>query len=224
MGTLYLIIKFVVTILGVYNFHKMSEHVSEEVVNKLLTKIDGDYSKKYQLNLLKFMAQSVIEYGLLESCNDVFDVYRKMRVSPILKSEDYRVSLSLLRHFLQITSCEKAVELSAYCCKEFDLTTFAPSLPSYQLLLCLASKLVSNEHYDRLFKSIDKGKFSKPKYDLRDASSPVELFQSMILKGTLHPSDPNLLKQELEGILNAAQLKQELQFVQHNIPSCGTLI
>lgn len=202
----------------------MSERVSEEAVKILLTNIDNDYSKKYQLNLLKFLAQSIVQYGLLESCSDVFGVYSKMLVSPTLKSKDYRVSLSLLRHFLQITGCEKAVELSAYCYEEFDLTTFAPSLPSYQFLLCLAYKLVKNEHYDRLLKSIDKRKLSKPKYDLHDVTSPVELFQSMILKGTLHPSDPDLLKRELVEILKAAQLKQELQFVQQNIPSRGTLI
>ena len=204
----------------------MSEDETEKAVRKLLTNIDGDYSRKYQLNLLKFLALSIpdVKYGQLESCNDVFDVYKKMRASPTLKSEDYRVAVSFLRHFLQITDCEGSTELSAHCCEAFDLTTYAPSLPSYQLLLCLANKLVKNENYDRLFKSIDKKKLSKPKYDLRDVTSPVELFQSMICKDTLHPSDPGLLKRELVEILKAPQLKQEQQFVQRNIPSHGMLI
>lgn len=190
----------------------MSERAFEEL-HKILTTITNDYSEKYQLNFLKFLAQSVAQYGLLENCSDVFSVYETIRDSPIRKSEDYRIAVSLLRHFLEITGCEQAAKLSAHCSEEFDLASYTPSLASYQLLFCLACKLVNNENYDDLFESIDAKKLSKPKYDLLDVKSPVELFQSMICKETLHPDNPTLLKQELVEILEGAKLEQELKFV-----------
>ena len=186
----------------------MSDCISEEALNEVLTDINNDYSKN-QLNFLKFLAQSVVKYGLLESCKDIFDVHRMIRDSSICKGENCRVKLSLLRHFLQVTGCEKATKLSAFCSEEFELTTYAPSLPSYQLLFSLASKLVRNfEHF--LF-SIDTEKLDRSKDDLRVVPSPVELFQSMICKGSLHPGNPDMLKQELEEILSGAQLEHELQ-------------
>lgn len=194
----------------------MSERASEELRRILTTSID-DYSEKYQLNFLKFLTLSVVRYGLLEDCKDVFSVYETIRDSPIRKSEDYRVAVSLLRHFLEITGCKQAAKLSAHCCEEFNLTSYAPSVSSYQLLFCLACKLVKNENYNRLFESIDAKKLSKPKYDLLDVTSPVELFQSMICKESLHPGNPKLLKQEIVAILEDAQLEQELEFVQHYI-------
>jgi hypothetical protein len=199
----------------------MSERVSEESLKVLLTSFDRDYSKTYHLPLLKFLALSVVKYGLLESCSDVFDVYEKMRDS--LKDEDYRVAVSLLRHFLQITACPRAMELSDHC-KKFDLITRAPSLPSYQLLLCLAYKIDRNDHYNRLFKSVDQRKFNKSKYDLRDAISAAELFQSMIFKGTLLPGNRDSLKQELVAILEGAKLEVELKYVQRYFNQQGILL
>ena len=196
-----------------FSIHKMSERVSEEAFRRILTSINNDYSKKYQLSLLKFLAQSIVKCGLLETCTDVFGVYEKIRDSSICKSVNDHVAISFLRHFLQITGCKRAAELSAYCCEEFDLTAYASSLPSYQLLFCLACRLVKN--FDRFFRSIDAEKLSNSKHDLRDATSPVELFQSMICKETLHPSNPDLLEQELVAILEDAQLEQELEFVRH---------
>lgn len=187
----------------------MSENVPEEALNAIFTNID-DYCV---LKLLKFAAHSVVKYGVLESCSCVLDVYRKMRVS--LRDEDYRIAVSLLRHFLQITGCMQAAELSAHCCEEFDLTTCAPSLPSYHLLLCLAYRTDRNNNYDRLLESVDQSKLSKSKYELFDAISAVELFQSMIYKGTLHPDNIDSLKQELTVILKRGQLQLELNFVQH---------
>ena len=187
----------------------MSEHVSEEALNSIFTNID-DYCV---LKLLKFVAHSVVKSGVLESCSCVLDVYRKIRDS--LKDEDYRVAVSFLRHFLQITGCPQATELSAHCCEEFDLTTRAPYLSSYHLLLRLAYKTDRNNNYSCLLESVDQSKLSKSKYELYDAISTVELFQSMIYKGTLHPDNINSLKQELAEILKGGQLQLELNFVQN---------
>jgi hypothetical protein len=212
------IMKPVIIILGIHQLLTTSEHVSDGALNALLTSID--YSRIYQLKLLKFVALSVIQYGLLESCSDVFDVYKTM----LVKDGDYHITVSLLRHFLQITGCLRATELSAHCCEEFDLTTCAPFLSSFHLLLCLAYKIDHNNNYNCLLESVDQSKLNKSKLDLRDAISAVELFQSMIFKETLHTGDPDSLKQELVAILEGAQLEQELNFVQCYFNQHGMLL
>ena len=198
----------------------MAESEPEEL-NKILSEIDKKYSKDYQLNLLKFLAESVVPCGRCESCTGVPEVYRMMRDYLARKGEVYRVAVSFLRHMLQITGCKQAKELNAHCCKDFDLTTLAPSLPSYQLLFCLADKLLEEKNDKHFFKCIDENKLNKPKYDLH-VTHPVYLFQSMICERTLDPSNLHSLKKELVTILEAAKLTEELKFLQDSV--CGTLV
>ena len=194
----------------------MSERVpkAEEAVTVILSNIDCQYSKEFHLDLLKFLVRSILPHGSVDKCEGIPEIYRTMRHSQALKHKDYRVTVSILRHFLQMTGCEQATELSGHCCKEFDLITVVPTLPSYQLLFCLAREILKNKNYERFLNSIDERKLNKSKHDLHNAE---EVFQSMIYKEALHPCTPSLLKEELEMLLEAAHLEQELQFVQHTM-------
>ena len=187
--------------------------MSEEL-NRILSTIDTYYSKNNQLNELKFLAQAVVPYGSqLDTCNSIPELYKMMRESHTLRCLDYRYTVSLLRHMLVATGCKQEDILQAHCHEKFDLAIITPSLPSYDLLLCVANNLLQNSsNYKHLLNSIDKKKLSKPKYDI---SSPVDLFQSMICEGTLDPSNLRSLKKELVVILKAAGLDGEVEVVQH---------
>ena len=193
----------------------MSERVpnAEEELIAILsnTCIDRKFSKECHLDLLKFLVRSILPHGSVDKCEGIPEIYRTMRCSQALKREDYRVVVSILRHFLQMISCEEITELSDHCCAEFNLLTIVPALPSYQLLFCLAREILENKNYEYLLHSVDKKKLNKSKFDIHNIE---ELFQSMIYVDALHPCNPSLLKEELEMLLEDDRFKQELQFVQ----------
>ena len=205
----------------------MDEHVSDGL-EAVLSAIDLYLSPLFQLNSLKFITQSVVPYGQLESCEGVSEVYRKMRDSQALKSEDQGVTISLLRHMLVVTGYKREKELNdldAYCSREeIDLTMFAPSLLSYELLFQLANMLLENKSYRHFVESIDQEKLNEAKLNFF-VKHPVELFKSMIGNAILDPNDPTSLKKELVTTLSNDGLDKELVFVQSSFQhSSGMLI
>ena len=189
--------------------------MSEELCGILATVT----TQKGQLNQLKFLAQAVVPYGSqLENCNSIPDLYKLMRECQTLQcSSDYRYAVSLLRHMLMVTGCNQDKKLQPHCHDGFNLVDTAPSLSFfYEPLLHLAEKLLQNSsNYKRLLNSVDKNKLGNSKYDI---SSPLDLFQSMICKGTLDPSNPHSLK-KLVTILEAAGLEDEAQLVRQSLHS-----
>lgn len=174
--------------------------------------------QKDQLSKLKFLVQAVVPYGSqLKNCNSIPELYKLMRESQALQRVDYRYAVSLLRHMLVVTGYNQDKILQPHCHEKFDLAETAPLLSLfYEPLLHLADKLLQNtSNYKRLLNSIDKNKLSKLKSDI---SSPLDLLQSMICKGTLDPSNPHSLI-KFVTILNAAGLGDEAQLVQQSLYS-----
>ena len=186
-----------------------------EDLDSVLTEIDIHFSRKYHIHMLKFLANSVVAHGLLEECNSVPTVYKKMTESKTLRNHKESVAVALLRHMLHVTGYkrEKINLLDAYCSEEFVLTTVAPSLPFYEVLLLLASKLVKNNHYKEFLSSVDENKLNKSRHDI---SSPVDLFQSMILEKTLDPDKFSTLN-EVVTMLEASGMTEESQFMRQSI-------
>lgn len=186
--------------------------MSEEL-ERTLTGIDNYYSRKYHLSMLKFLAQAIVSYGQLESCKSVPEVYKKISS----KCSDYHIAAALLRHMLRVTGYKKKETLQildAHCSEAFDLATVAPSLPFYELLLLLARQLHKNNNYEPFLQYIDESKLNKSKHDV---SSPVDLLQSMICKGTIDPNNICTLKEELITPLNDARMFDEAQFMQCSV-------
>ena len=205
----------------------MDEHVLDGL-EAVLSAIDQCFSPLFELNSLKFITQSVVPCGQLESCEGVFEVYRKMRDSQALKFEGQGVTISLLRHMLVVTGYKREKELNdldAYCSREeIDLTMFAPSLLSYELLFQLANMLLENKSYRHFVESIDQEKLNEAKLNFF-VKHPVELFKSMIGNAILDPNDPTSLKKELVTTLSNDGLDKELVFVQSSFQhSSGMLI
>ena len=184
--------------------------MSEELYGILAT-ID---IQKDQLNKLKFLAQVVVPYGSrLENCNSIPELFKLMRESQALQCSDYRYAVSLLRHMLMVIGCNQDKKLQPHCHKEFDSEKIN-SIPFYEPLVRLANKLLQNcSNYKRLLNSIDENKLSKSKSDI---SSPLDLLQSMICKGTLDPSNPHSLK-IFVTILEAAGLEDEAGLIQQGL-------
>jgi hypothetical protein len=164
---------------------------------------------KDQLNKLKFLAQVVVPFSpRLENCNSIPELFDLIRQSQPLQRSDYRYAISLLRHMLVSIGCNQGKKLQPHCREEFDLAKVAPSLAVYEPLLRSADRLLQNgSNYKCLLNSIDDKMLSKPKSDI---SSPLDLFQSMICKGTLDPSNPHSLKL-LVTILGEAGLEDEAE-------------
>ena len=190
-------------------------------LDSVLMDIDVYFSRKYHIHMLKFLANSVVPFGLLESCTSVPEVYKKMKNSSVLRNFEESVVVALLRHMLHVTGYnkEKINLLNPHCSEEFELNTTAPSLRFYEILLLLAGKLVKNNHYREFLASVDENKLNKSRHDI---SSPVDLFQSMILKRTLDPDKYSTLN-EVIAILEACQgLSEESQFMRQSIHQSGT--
>ena len=188
--------------------------MSEEL-NGILATIS---THKDQLDKLKFLAQAIVPSGpQLEGCNGISDLFNLMRESQALQCLDYCYAVSLLRHMFVVIRYNQDEKLQPYCREEFNVAKIAPSLSSfYEPLFHLANKLFqNNSNYKQLLNSTDENELSKPKSDI---SSPLDLFQSMICKGTLDPSNPRSLK-ELVTILELARLEDEARLVQRSLHS-----
>ena len=182
-----------------------------ESIETILWRIDSQYSQKYHLGMLKFLAQSVVKYGQLENCNGVPEVFKKLET----KFSDPHVAVALLRHMLRATGYEKKAELQSlndHCADEFDLKTIAPSLPFYELLLILVKKLQRNKNYRRFLDFIDDDKLDKSKHDVL---SPVNMLQSMIHKGTIAHDNLSTLN-ELIMPLNELGMLEEANFLKQS--------
>ena len=175
-----------------------------ESLEKILGRIDSQYSQKYHLGMLKFLAQSVVSYGQLESCNGVPEVYKKLET----KFSDSGVAVAFLRHMLRATGYEKKTELqnlNDHCADEFDLKTVAPSLPFYELLLIFVKKLQRNKNYWPFLHFISEDKLDKSKLDL---SSPVDMLQSMIHKRTITHDDLSTLNELIIPLIELGMLEE----------------
>ena len=191
---------------------KMSDEPAE--LERILTRIDGSYSKQVHLPMLKFLVQAVVPHEQLESCGGVPEVYKKIKQ----KCSDYRAAVALLRHVLRVTGFKTEKELKnlgVYCCEGFDLSRVAPLLPFYELLLLLAKRLFKNNNYLKFLEHIAQDKLSLPKLDLM--SSPLAMLQSMICQGTIDPMDLNTLRREIIVPLEDAGLTDEARFMQRSV-------
>lgn len=171
---------------------------------------------KDQLNKLKFLAQAVMPSGpQLENCNSIPELFKLLRESQPLQHLDYRNAVSLLRHMLVSIGCNQGKKLQPHCHEEFDLVKIAPTLVFfYEPLLHSADRLLRNgSNYKSLLNSTDEKMLSKLKSDI---SSPMDLFQSMICRGTLDPRNPHSLK-SLMTILGAAGLGDEAELFQQSL-------
>ena len=183
-----------------------------EPIEAVLSRIDSQYSQRYHLGMLKFLAQSVVKHGQLENCNSVLEVYKKLET----KCSSSRIAAALLRHMLRATGYQNEAELqslSNHCANEFDLKTVAPSLPFYELLLILAKKLHKNNNYKRFLHSINDDRLDKSKHDV---SSPIDMLQSMIHKNTVTPDDLNTLH-TLVTLLNDLEMLEEAKFLKQSL-------
>ena len=191
-----------------------------EPLEGILSIIDSQYSRKYHLDMLKFLAQSVVPHGQLQSCEGVPEVYRAIKQ----KCSNDGIAVALLRHMLRVTGYKKQKELQsldAHCAKEFSLNTVAPSLAFYELLLLLAKKLHKNSNYKPFLDCIDETKLNKSKHDV---SSPLDLLQSMLHKRTISPDNHHSLRDELIVPLKSAGLMSEAQFMERSIRSCESIL
>ena len=188
-----------------------------ESIEGILSKIDSQYSQTYHLGMLKFLAQSTLRYVQLESCKDVPDVYKELKK----KCSGTYVAVALLRHMLRATGYDKEAELQSlndHCADDFDLRTVAPSLPFYELLLILAKKLHRNNNYRHFLEYTDDDKLNKSKHNIL---SPIDMLQSMILKGTIVHDNLGTLTDALIVPLNVLGMSSEAQFLeQSQIQSC----
>ena len=193
--------------------------MSEEL-NGILTRIDNYYSRKYHMNMLTFLAQALVPYGQLEFCKSVPEVYNLIERSKILQDSDDGVAVAILRHMLHVTcyNKEETQALDAYCSKEFVLTSLVPSLRFYELLLIVACKLHMCDNYQNFLKSVPENKLNKSRHDV---SSPIDLFQSMICKGTLDPNNISTLEDEVIVLLEESGMTGEAQFM-HRSLRCST--
>lgn len=192
-----------------------------EDVEKILSEIDCNFSKSYELVMLKFIAQAVVPHEQLKPCDGVPEVYRKIDA----KFMDYRTAVALLRHMLKVSGCKRENELkrlSAHCPENLDLTSAAPLLPFYELLLLLGRKLNKKNNYQKILDHIDEDKLNMSKQDLR-LMLPVDMLQSMICKGTIDPRNLHSLREELVLPLRAAELIKEAVFLEQSLVFCKLL-
>ena len=183
--------------------------MSEELY-RILATIDV---LKDQLNKLKFLAQAVVPFGpQLENCNSIPELFKQLRESQSLQHLDYRYAVSLLRRMLVSIGCNQGKKLQPHCHEEFDLAKIASTLVIfYEPLLYSADRLLQNgSNYKCLLNSTDDNMLSKPKSDI---SSPLDLFQSMICKGTLDPRNLNSLMK----ILGTAGLEDEAELLRQSL-------
>ena len=195
-----------VTFLG--NFGEMSEELYG-----ILATIDVH---KDQLKKLKFLAQAIVPSGpQLENCNSIPELFKLLRESQPLQRLDYRYAVSLLRRMLVSIGCNQGKKLQPHCHEEFNLAKTAPTLVFfYEPLLHSADRLLRNgSNYKCLLNSTDENMLSKPKSDI---SSPLDLFQSMIYRGTLDPRNlPSL--NSLMTILGTAGLEDEAELFRQSL-------
>lgn len=191
-------------------------------LNGVLTRIDNYYSRKYHMDMLKFLAQALVPYGQLEFCKSVPEVYNVIKRSRILQDSDDGVAVAILRYMLHVThyNKEETHNLDAHCSEDFVLTSLVPSLRFYELLLILACRLHMSDSYKDFLKSVPENKLNKSRHDV---SSPVDLFQSMICKGTLDPNDISTLN-EVINILEASGMSDEAQFMNRSLQSSKSAI
>ena len=174
----------------------MADH---DLLRKLLTRIANYYPKKC-MRMLRFLTQAVyVSYEQLGDCVSVTEIYDKIVESGHLS--DTASAVALLRYMLCITGYHRENdlrELDVHCAEEFSLSSRLPRLPFYERLLVLSSKLLKDGRFERFKSAIDEDKLNKSKQDL---SSPMDLFQSMIYKGTLDPDNYSTLKNEVVPLL-----------------------
>ena len=183
----------------------MSDEPAE--LKKILTKIDGSYSKQVHLPMLKFLTQAIVPFEQLESCGGVPEVYEKIK----RKFSDYRDAVTFLRHVLHVTGFKKLKSLDVYCHEGLNMSL----LPFYELLLLLAKRLYKNNTYLTFLEHISQDKLSQPKLDLK--SSPLAMLQSMIRKGAINPTDLSTLRREIIVPLEKAGLTDEAQFMRRSV-------
>lgn len=184
-------------------------------LEKILSGIDKNYSKKLQMKQLKFLGQVVVPHEQLVGCPGVPEVFWKLSE----KLDDYGVSTAVLRHMLQVTNCKNKGGLQAlsdHCCEEFDLYAKMPSLPFYELLLLLSRSLRKNNTYCKFLNDIPEDKLDMSKHDLL-SESPLDMFQSMIRKGTIVPSNPTTLLKEVATPLREVSLSIEAKLIENSV-------
>lgn len=178
----------------------------------MLTRINKYYSQTYHLRMLIFLAQAVVPYEQLQSCGDVLDVYDKMLT--YLGDSESATAVSLLRYMLCVTGYDREEELKLlddYCSEEFDLPSRFSSLPFYERLLVLSSKLLENDKFDLFWSSVNENKLNKSKLDVK--SSPIDLFQSMIYERTLDADNYSTIMDEVVPLLEQCEMTNETQFL-----------
>ena len=186
----------------------------------ILSEIDNHYSKVLHLKQLKFLAQAVVPHEQITTCISVPEVYWKIN----RKLGDNGKSTALLRHMLRVTGDVNESELqrlSAHCCNDFDLYTVAPTLSFYELLLILMKKLRRHNTYTTFLNYVDQSKLDNSKHDL--LQSPLDLFQSMIYRGTIDPKKPSKLLGEVANPLRGAGLGEEARFIENSVEEDGRL-
>lgn len=103
-------------------------------------------------------------------------------------------------------------QLDRYCAEEFDLASRFPSLPFYERLLVISSKLRKSRRFGQFLSSLNEDKLNKSKIDV--STSPIDVFQSMIYKRTLDPDRPDTLQEEVVPLLKKCDMTDEVQLLQ----------
>ena len=159
-----------------------------------------------------FLAQAIVPYEQLQSCGDVLEVYDKILARHT--GSESAVAVALLRYMLCVTGYNREKELKEldrHCSEEFDFPSRFPSLPFYERLLVLSSKLLKGERFDHFWSSVDENKLNKSKLDVK--SSPIDLFQSMIYQGTLDPENYSTIMEEVVPLLEQCEMVDDTQFL-----------
>ena len=162
--------------------------------------------------MLIFLAQAVVPYEQLQTCGGVPEVYDKILAS--IRDSESTIAVALLRYMLHVTGYKRKKELKQldeHCSEELDLPSRFPSLPFFERLLILSSKLLKGKRFDRFWSSVDEDKLNKSKLDVK--SSPLDLFQSMIYQGTLDPKNYNTIVEEVVPLLEQCEMNDETQFL-----------
>ena len=183
-------------------------------LRKLLTRINYYYSRIYHLRMLKFLAQAVVPHEQLKSCESVPEIYDKIVDSRHLRGSESAIAVALLRYLLCVTGYKREDELrqlDVHCSEEYELPSRFPSLPFFERLLVLSSKLLKRRRFERFWSSVDENKLNQSKLDLK--SSPLDIFQSMIYKGTLDPDNYSTIMEEVVPLLEQCEMAEEAQQV-----------
>ena len=115
---------------------------------------------------------------------------------------------------LCVTGYDREEELKLlddHCSEEFDLPSRFSSLPFYERLLVLSSKLLENNKFYLFWSSVDENKLNKSKLDVK--SSPIDLFQSMIYQHTLDADNYSTIMDEVVPLLEQCEMSDETQFL-----------